>query len=214
MREMKPFATLAERAVLDKVEPEFWADGYRLVREPGPSDLPPFLAELPFRLDAIAVGREPSLVVEVLRKEGGVRTGKIKKLRSLLESQKNWELYLLYFSSIDPVLETVPRATAAEAVEAARKVAGVDPRAAVLFAWSIIEAAARDRIEAAGSAPLHPRALAGLLAEEGYVDQEQGLRMFDLSNTRNRVAHGQIDVIPSPEDVDLALDVAERVARA
>jgi len=53
-------ATLSERAALDSVESRWTKQGYRVIREPSPDQLPPFLRGL--KPDAIAIGKtRPSL---------------------------------------------------------------------------------------------------------------------------------------------------------
>lgn len=58
-----------ERITLDRLVPLLRAEGYEVIPDPGPEDLPSFLGE--WHPDAIAIGKRPSLIVEVFRKEGG-----------------------------------------------------------------------------------------------------------------------------------------------
>ena len=173
--------------------------------------MPPFLVGT--QPDAIAIGRKPSLLVELIRKDTGTEAGRVRRLRSLVEGQADWELRIFYFSSTEPTLTVVPDADAKAAVEAARNLSGIEPRAALLLAWSIVEAAARRTSEEACSRPLNPRALVNFLAGEGLIDQDQESEMFRLSDVRNRLAHGQLDVAPPEEDISWLLSVAEQVSR-
>ena len=200
----------AERITLDRVVPLLRAEGYEVISDPGPDDLPPFLGE--WHPDAIAIGKRPSLLVEVFRKEGSRESKKVHELRSLLADHDDWELRVFYFSSLEPTLHPVADVATAEAIQAARNVSEIEPRAAMLFAWSILEAVARDKIETAGTRPLNPSALVNLLAGEGYVDQNQASRMFGLAKVRSQVAHGQIDFVAMVEDVLWILSIAEQVA--
>ena len=201
----------AGRTALERIAPLLQAEGYEVIADPGPADLPPFLADR--RPDAIAVGKRPSLLVEVFRKDGNKEAAKVSELRSLVKERDDWDLRVFYFSSLEPTLSPVPNATAAAAIRAARDVLAADPRAAVLFAWSILEAAAREKIETAGTRPLNPSALVNLLAGEGYLDQEQAREMLRLSELRSRLAHGQIDCAAAPEDVLHLLSIAERIGQ-
>ena len=200
----------AERITLDRVVPLLRAEGYEVISDPGPDDLPPFLGD--WHPDAIAIGKHPSLLVEVFRKEGSRELRKVHELCSLLADHDDWELRVFYFSSLEPTLHPVADVATAEAIQAARNVSEIEPRAAMLFAWSILEAVARDKIETTGTRPLNPSALVNLLAGEGYVDQNQANRMFELAKVRSRVAHGQIDFAAMSEDVSWILSVAEQVA--
>ena len=200
----------AERITLDRVVPLLRSEGYEVIPDPSPEDLPPFLGQ--WHPDAIAIGKRPSLLVEVFRKEGSRELKKVHELRSLLADHDDWELRVFYFSSLEPTLRAVGGAITTEAIRAARNVSGMEPRAAMLFAWSIMEAVARDKIETAGTRPLNPNALVNLLAGEGYVDQNQANRMFELAKVRSQVAHGQIDFEANVGDVLWILTIAEQVA--
>jgi len=131
----------AERIALDRVVPLLRSEGYEVISEPGPADLPPFLADR--RPDAIAIGKHPCLLVEVFRKEGNRELTRIRELRSLLHGHDNWELRVFYFSSLEPTLAPVPNDAMTNAIQAARAVSITEPRAAILLAWSIVEAVAR-----------------------------------------------------------------------
>ena len=208
---MTSHASEAERLAFDRIAPLLQAEGYTLIPQPGHADLPPFLAGM--QPDAIAIGRKPSLLVELIRKDRGTEACRVRKFRSLVEGQDGWELRLFYFSSTDPTFTVVPDVDAKAAVEAARHLSGVEPRAALLFAGSIVEAAARRTSEEAGSRPLNPRALVNFLAGEGLIDQDQESEMFRLSDMRNRLAHGRLDVAPPTEDISWLLSVAAQVSR-
>ena len=84
----------AEYTALERIAPLLRAEGYEVIAEPGPADLPPFLADR--RPDAIAVGKRPSLLVEVFRTEGNKEAGRISELRSLVRDRDDWELRIFY----------------------------------------------------------------------------------------------------------------------
>ena len=200
----------AESTALNRLEPLLAAKGYRMIRSPGDRDLPPFLAGR--RPDAIAVGRKPCLLIEVFGKDSPAAHKRTRDLRSLLKGQQDWDLKVYYFSSMEPAVEPVSEASTADAAAAAYSVAETEPRAALLFAWSILEAAARARMDAANHRPLNPHVLVNLLVGEGYVDQDMGAELFRLAKVRSQVAHGQIDIAPHAEDVRFLLAVAEDVS--
>ena len=207
---MKLSMSEADRIALDRVLPMLRTEGYEVIPDPDPDDLPPFLRE--WRPDAIAIGKRPSLVVEVFRKGGSGEPRKVHELHSLLADHDDWELRLFYVSSLEPTLHPVAEAVTVEAIRAARNVSGIEPRAAMLFAWSIMEAVARDKIETAGTRALNPSALVNLLAGEGCIDQNQANRMLELAEVRLQMAHGQIDSVATAEDVLWILSMAEQVA--
>ena len=198
-----------ERIALDRIVPLLRSEGYEVIPAPGPADLPPFLADR--RPDAIAIGKHPSLLVEVFRKDGNRELAKVRELQSRLEGQDDWQLRVFYFSSLEPTLHPVPNAAKMDAIQAARNVSATEPRAAFLLAWSIVEAVARETIETAGARALHPSALVNLLVSEGHIDQAQANEMFRLAKLRSEVAHGQLDRATTPDDVSRLLSIAEQV---
>ena len=128
-----------------------------------------------------------------------------------MQGHDDWELRVFYFSSLEPSLEPVPNAAMVNAIQAARNISVTEPRAAILFAWSIMEAVAREKIETTGSRALNPSALVNLLAGEGYIDQNQANEMFRLSKLRSQIAHGQLDCVATAEDVSWILSIVEQV---
>lgn len=200
----------AERIALDRVTPLLRSEGYEVIPAPGPADLPPFLADR--RPDAIAIGKRPSLLVEVFRKDGNRELARVRELQSCIQGHDDWQLRVFYFSSLEPTLQPVPNAATMDAIQAARNVSVIEPRAALLLAWSIMEAVARETIETTGPRALNPNALVNLLVGEGHIDQDQANEMFRLSKLRSAVAHGQLDSATTPEDVSWLLSIAEQVA--
>ena len=199
----------AERIALDRIVPLLRSEGYEVVPAPSPADLPPFLADR--RPDAIAIGKHPSLLVEVFKKRGIRELAKVRELQSHLQGHDDWQLRVFYFSSLEPTFQPVPSAATMDAVQAARNVSSTEPRAALLLAWSIMEAVARETIETTGPRALNPSALVNLLVGEGYIDQDQASEMFRLSKLRSKVAHGQLDCTTTPEDVLWLLSISEQV---
>ena len=207
---MTPSGPDAERIALDGAFASLRSEGYEVITEPGRNDLPPFLADR--RPDAIATGKHPSLLVEVFPKKGNKEPTKIQELRSLLRGHDDWDLRVIYFSSLEQALAPVSNDVAASAIRAARKVSATEPRAALLLAWSAVEAVAREKIETTGSRALNPNSLVNLLVSEGYIDQTQANQMFNLSKMRMQIAHGQLDCEATAEDVAWILSIAEQIA--
>lgn len=207
---MSVSAFQAEQIALEHLESVMRAKGYNIIRHPDPGALPPFLKNV--QPDAIAVGRHPSLVLEVFRSEGEIASRRIHRLRDLLREQNDWELRVFYYSSLEPSLYTVPHAVTSDAIEAARRIAEIDSRAALLLAWSVLEAVARSQVGTSDSRALSPPSLVNFLVGEGYINQEPSKEIFRLSRVRSRLAHGQLDVAPSGRDVEMLLLLAEEIS--
>ncbi|ORE92856.1 hypothetical protein [Aurantimonas sp. 22II-16-19i] len=196
----------AERNAIDAMEPRWKSQGYQLIREPDRSDLPDFLGGL--EPDAIAVGPEPSLLIEVMG-TGKAAEYKLDQIRKLLGGRSDWRLEVVYAPSDRPVVGPVHEAQIAEALASAGRLAGQEPRAALLLAWSAFEAAMRRRFPNEAKGPV----TAGLLAllDAGEIGEADHRRLLGLWRIRNALAHGQLDVAIVAED---AIAVANAASRA
>ena len=81
------------------------------------------------------------------------------------------------------------------------------------MAWSLLEAAARDQ-EVIEHKPMDERRVIGALASEGILQGPSVRTFLDLATMRNSLAHGQLNVEPSRQDILSVLDLARQVRRA
>lgn len=199
-------APIGERTILDEFEPQLLKRGYRLVREPSVDQLPDFLRGV--RPDAIAVGANPSLLIEVLRSHGGSSATRVRQLRSLLSGHDDWRLEVLYLSPGGTQVTIVTLETIQDALQQARALAGREPRAGLLLAWSTLEAVVRTLEPSRTLGSLSSGSLLDLLVSNGHLSQSDSAELRALGKTRNALAHGQIDVSPAPTDVHRLIDIA------
>lgn len=200
-----------ERVALDEVESKLRPLGYTVVRAPIPDQLPPFLNDV--QPDAIAIGPQPSLLIEVFRKEGRAAADKVNRLRARLQGHDDWDLQVFYYSSLEPSLGAVDEKTVEDSVDRVRRLKEAEPSASYLLAWAVLEAVARDRLSEADSRPLSPHSIVSLLMTEGVVSQKVGARLFELAGQRNHLAHGQLDLVPTTDDIEQVLDAVESLRR-
>jgi uncharacterized protein YutE (UPF0331/DUF86 family) len=155
--------------------------------------LPEFLGT--FEPDAIATGKTPNLLIEVVtpRGSGNVQTTKVKQLQQLLEGRPDWRLEVLYTSPSTP-----PPAVAS--VKAIRhrlgEVRGLEHRdrpAALILAWSLLEAVARHLVPERASRAMTPATTVELLTSMGYIVQSEADSLRAAARARNLIVHGDID---------------------
>jgi hypothetical protein len=196
-----------ERSALDALEPRWRKMGYSLIREPTPDQLPAFLEH--FRPDAIAVGPSPSLVIEVLDAHGRAAETKIDRVRKLLQGRDDWRLEVVYAPASSPVVASMSPEVIRETLIRLAPLAETEPRAALLMAWSTLEAVSRRLAPELAHHGLSSRSLVDLLIAYGYVPQSETARLLRLADQRNALAHGQLDAVPSTIDLDFLIRLIE-----
>lgn len=203
----------SEATALDLYASRLAAQGYRVLRDPDERDMPAFLEG--FRPDAVALARPPkaNLVVEVVHKGHQQRdaVGRVRRLRALLAGHDDWRLEILYAGVIERELpSTTPEAVQA-ALSAARRLSATEPRAALLLAWSALEAATRPLEPKSASRPLRAGSLVELLAAEGHILPSEADRLRELSDLRNRLAHGDLSADVTADEIREVANFAEQL---
>lgn len=204
-------AALHEGDLLNAFEPRWRRQGYTLIREPRPEQLPAFLRGL--RLDAIAVGASPALAIEIVRPRDRSSETKLRQLRTLFEGRDDWRLEVVYLSPEQTPVETVTPSEIEAGLRSAAELAKIDRRAGFLVGWAALEAAARSLAPTLAEHGLSPGSLADLLVSQGLAEQAEGSSIRELGALRNRLAHGQLTLVPSDSEVGRLLDLAARLTR-
>ena len=203
-----------ERAVLDTMVPELEADGFRVVIHPKQDTLPTFLQG--YQPDMVAYKDNKNLAIEITGRTPSNPASKLKE-RVLCErfaDRPDWELRFVYAPPVnsDANIPLVSKQTVSEHLD--RLDASVDAMgltAALLTGWAVFEAAARALLPSSLSRPQPPARLIERLASEGYVTPSEADMLRRLSRTRNEVAHGRLDLIPSRDDVALLIAVTRSI---
>lgn len=204
-------SALTEDEVLDRLEPRWMNEGYRLIRQPKVEQLPAFLRG--FAPDAIAVGPKLSLVIEIMRSRSQSTDTKVKQIQSLFTGHPDWRLEVIYAAP-----EGVPLAPATDdevrvALEEARRVSEMAPRPALLLAWSVFEAIGRRLEPDLAARSLAPGSLIDVIISKGRLPQQQAVFLRDMAKARNAVAHGLLDVKPTQADVRRLLELCDQLNR-
>jgi len=129
-----------ESAALNALEPRWRKLGYTSFASPR-GTIAAFLKG--FRPDAIAIGADPQLVIEVLSKRSGPAETRVKQLQSLFAGHTDWRLEVVYLGADAPEIEVAPAADIRKALERLRPLVDREPGAAFLMAWATLEAGGR-----------------------------------------------------------------------
>lgn len=199
----------SERAALDEYEPGWVEQGYRVIRHPSPSQVPKFLGH--FQPDALAVGRQPNLVVEVLRKGSRNADEKVRRLKSLVEGQPEWRLEIIYSGEVESEVVSTSADSISELLVNARKLCLEEPRASLLLTWAALEALARRLDPKNASRPQSPGRVIELLAGAGHIAPSEAEAMRAGANLRNRLIHGDLSIHPAAVDVQRLITIAENL---
>ncbi|MCO5731793.1 hypothetical protein [Rhizobium sp. SSA_523] len=184
--------------------------GYTLIIAPDPDELPDFLRQL--KPQAIGINRAPKLAIFVVRAQSRTSEVRLAQLRSVFEAHPDWTLEVVYDTQETIALERVAQGELQSAISSLEGLAPVEPRAAVLLGWSVIEAATRRLEPELADRSLTPTSLVDLLISSGHLEQRDGGPMRRLAHLRNALAHGQIDTIPAATDIDYLVATAKRLA--
>lgn len=198
-------ADTLEKTVLDRIEPQLVRDGFRVVRNPQRQDLPAFLNG--YVPDAVALGSEKSIAIEIKSNRQAAPEIKVAELQKLFAGQRDWELRFIYFAPDQPLLVAVSQADLTKRTREIRSLIKADPQAAFVMAWAVLESSMRN----SGFERLHalsPQAAVSLLASEGYLEQDQVSYFLAMADLRNRIIHGNIDLLPLSRDVHSVLGLA------
>lgn len=173
--------------------------GYDVVVDPSPALLPPTLKS--WHPDAVAIGREPRLVVEITS-EGSKTAARIATLQSLLRSEPGWKLYLVLdrVSGV-PAIDRVSDLQIDELLDRSLSVADIDTDAALLMGWAALEALCRARRPDDFMRPQSPGRLVEQLASRGEVGPSDANFLRLMALQRNRFVHGDLSHAISRADV-------------
>jgi len=198
---------LAEREALDQQQRTWEKEGYRVLREPTRKDLPSFLGN--FVPDALLVGEDENVVIEVIHKGNEQSNRKVREIEKLLEGKPEWRLEVLYVGTPRSALTLSDSHTINEHTRSVASVLSVDPKAALLLLWGIIEACARRLDPDNTTRPQSPGRVVELLAGAGHISLDDARILRNSLQKRNRVIHGVLDTPVSYDEVKESLSVTK-----
>lgn len=209
---MTSHSAALEREALAILEPRLNKNGYSLVRNPDPAELPQFLRNV--RPDAIAMGGPPNLVIEVLASSSAgkarIDAQRVERLRELLAEHADWRLEVVYAPGSGSTPSIATPAQIRERLNDVRRLATHEPAGALLLGWAVLEATARRLEPQRAISGLTPGSMIELLVSLGHVPQSTSALLRVSGQLRNAIAHGDLTVAPpAPEDVDQLLDLVD-----
>lgn len=181
------------RQFLEGLKKEYEEDGYKVVIEP--SKNPEFLKN--FRPDLIASKEGDNVVVEIKELDDkAVRKG-LAELATLVNSQPGWRLDIVLYkpAGTRAFQLSTPKSVRKALGDAEKLFEEGQKSAALMLAWSALEAAARRTLvknidEDLGD--LTSLDLIKNLVFHGFISEADYKHMVDLSEVRNGLAHGAL----------------------
>jgi ribosomal protein L29 len=166
----------------------------------------------PFVPDAIAIGREPNYLIELVR-EGPGETDRLQTVRRQLAQVPGWELLvILDRGGRAPELRQASQEELDKAISSARHVlASGETAPAMLLTWGVLEALSRRMLPDEFGRPQTPGRLIQILASGGHVDTASEHVLRRLAKARNAIIHGELSAHVEPQEAERFLDLVSRL---
>ena len=195
-----------EEEVLAREVARLEGEGYDVFIHPRPPHTPSFLGD--FMPDAVAIGKDKKLMVEVVK--GSLGDKKLQELADKFKRQREWELKVILVSPTSSA-DNLPVQSLEDIKGVLNEIGALRDsnslRAAYLLAWAVLEAEARKLIPAQFGRPQSPGRIAQVLGQEGYLTPDQTDLVRRMADVRNRLVHGELNIQVDQEDVDKLLAV-------
>lgn len=201
----------AEAEFLKGLRSRYEDQGFTFTIAPDRSVLPAFLAS--YVPDAIAQKSGQNVAIELKQHQSPAGQRSLQEIRRLFEGHPDWQFHVVYMNSGPLPSITIPPASPAAIRGRMDEVRTLSKdghqRAALVIAWSLLEAALQSVDGDAASKPRTPGTVVQTLAMNGFIsaDTERGIR--ELIQLRNRIVHGDVAAEPTAEHVALVLNAVE-----
>jgi hypothetical protein len=201
----------AEAEFLERMRSRYEAEGYSFTVAPDRSALPDFLTG--YRPDAVARKPGQNIAIELRRHQAQPAERSVQDIRRLFEGHPDWQLHVAYTNAGPLQSITIPTASPetirAQLKEVRNLSAQGHHRAAFVMAWSLLEAALQSVDDAEASRPRMPGTVVQALSMNGFISSETEQHLRALIQLRNRIVHGDVTAVPTPEHVDLVARAIE-----
>ncbi|OUL35869.1 hypothetical protein [Nostoc sp. 106C] len=213
---MSKTAEALEEKRLQSIAREYKKKGYQVLLHPSRSELPDFLSS--FSLDMIAINDQENVVVEVKSKPTLTKSSYLTPLAKAVNNQPGWRFELVV---TNPVKSAVVEGNAQilltseikERIRLVRELSGKEQAAALILAWSAIEAALRLVGQEQGLELAKKPSLLiikelyslGVISQEDYQILDEGLQ------SRNLIVHGFRETKPTPTLVNDLIGTIEKL---
>jgi uncharacterized protein YutE (UPF0331/DUF86 family) len=202
-------ARLLESNALRNLQKLSEARGLKFYVNPPREIVPEFLGD--FRPDAIALGPEGGMVIEVKFQRSPESEQHLAAIARSVSAQKGWEFRAIYLNpasdEMPPIEKPTPEQLQATFREIEELTKGGHRVAAFVRAWAALESLTRlasANGETRSVTSLPPIQVIQTLAEEGYLENEAADRLRQMVKLRNAVVHGDLSVdVPAEQLEDL-----------
>jgi uncharacterized protein YutE (UPF0331/DUF86 family) len=212
---MKSIHEQVESETLNRVRDRYESKGYRFLVKPRKSDVPRFLVG--FEPDAIALKGKGGVVIEVKSSEkAATRSSVVDFLAREVPKHKGWrfDLVLADKEGIEPSesLQPSKREILASVDKVSRMVEEGSLQAALLFAWSLLEAATRLMLlRKQEDKRFLPRTIVEAIATNAFVSNEEERNLLEIAKLRNWLIHGFTRAVVYRTQIDLLIEIVQRV---
>ncbi len=191
-----------EADVLQALLPKLEEEGYAVYLHPNRALLPSFLKD--YAPDAIALRADKNLVIEIVLRQADDNKDRVQRIAKMFEGQDKWELRVYWGGPTEP--QTTLQVQTPEQIKA--RVAQLRAlgdeghlEPALLLGWATFEALARATMSREFERPQSPGRIVEILAREGHITPTEADRLRQLSNKRNKLIHGELQVRVSKEEI-------------
>jgi REase_AHJR-like/Protein of unknown function DUF86 len=206
-----------EADLIEQLRRSYVSRGYKFIAQPRGSDSPVFLEN--FVPDAIALSNNDKVVLEIKSATSSKsKSDLVKFLAQEVPKHVGWRFELVIESEADLNSDRSADLTFAmidvEIVKVLRLFKEKDFKLSIVLGWAILEALCRRLIfdeENFAPSRYKPRSVVEALVSNGFVDDEDGARLLEISQIRNRLVHGFMQVSVESEDVYFLVSTLQKL---
>jgi uncharacterized protein YutE (UPF0331/DUF86 family) len=201
-----------EDVALRQVRRQYESRGYHFFEHPPRDLLPAFLDT--YRPDALAVGPEGNVIIEVKATSGKSTEDSLARVAKLFEGQTEWAFRVIYAGAVEEFDELAPSPTRElrSVIEEAEDLLNSNhPRAALVLGWSALEGVARSLNREGAGRPRGPSELVEWMTSEGHIGQEASRKLRQLIAARNGFVHGDFTKRVSGAEVQALINEVRRL---
>lgn len=211
-------AQLAGSSALRGLQQAAEARGLKFYINPPREVVPTFLGD--FQPDAIALGPEGGIVIEVKSQKSRPSERQLAAIAKRISEHKGWEFRAIYLSprteEAPPIAKPTLSQLQAVFGEIDALIKGGYSTAAFIVLWAALESLARLASSLGGSErpeSLSPIQVVQTLAEEGYIENEAADRLREMTKLRNAIVHGDLSIDVPADQISSMLDQLRGIAR-
>jgi hypothetical protein len=191
-----------EADVLQALLPQLEEEGYAVYVHPNRPLVPSFLKG--YVPDLIALRSDKNIAIEVIVRQTPENKERVQQIAKLFEGQDKWELRV-YWGGPTEVQRSLqvqtPESIKARIAELRDLGEKGHPGPALLLGWATFEALARATMLGEFERPQSPGRIVETLAREGHITPTEADHLRRLSDKRNKLIHGELQVRISRKEI-------------